>query len=246
MDINHYRSQETEGYEVLYLNSFYTIADSLIYPLLMSPVSKIDDNDIKREKIEIVSGFIDRLANIRTLQNRAITQTSMRNTIYELVKKARNTELAQLRSFLQNKTYEKDGLYHSLQEMNNGSYYHYFYARIWCYLDESLTFLDLLRSRKQSSYVLMPMFNEQDLAEEVESESQVYLIINSVANYCLLRRKDAREYEQLTKVQDKMNYLSTHGEYPELLNKYDSPLTMILERDEAIQKIIENMWGCPL
>lgn len=249
MDINRYRSQETEGYRGLYLNSFYTIADSLIYPLLMSPVSKIDDKEVKREKIGIVSGFIDRLANIRTLQNRAITQTSMRNTIYELVKKTRNAELAQLRSILQdeiNKTYEKDGLYHSLQEMNNGSYYHYFYARIWCYLNESLAFMDLLRSRKQSSYVLTPMFNEQDLSEEVESESQVYLIINSVANYCLLRRKDAREYEQLTKVQDKIKYLTTHGEYPELQNQYDTPLSMILERDEAIQKITENMWGCPL
>jgi len=215
----------------------------------MSPVSKIDDKEVKREKIGIVSGFIDRLANIRTLQNRAITQTSMRNTIYELVKKTRNAELAQLRSILQdeiNKTYEKDGLYHSLQEMNNGSYYHYFYARIWCYLNESLAFMDLLRSRKQSSYVLTSMFNEQDLSEEVESESQVYLIINSVANYCLLRRKDAREYEQLTKVQDKIKYLTTHGEYPELQNQYDTPLTMILERDEALQKITENMWGCPL
>ena len=49
-----------------------------------------------------------------------------------------------------------------------------------------------------------------------------------------------------SKVQDKMNYLSTHGEYPELQSEYDSPLTMILERDEAIQKITENMWGSPL
>ncbi len=249
MDINSYRIQETEGYEVLYLNSFYTIADSLIYPILMSPISKIDEREVVKDKIRVVSSFIDKLANIRTLQNRAITQTSMRNTIYELVKKTRNIEIVQLRAILQdeiNKTCEKDGLYHSLQEMNNGSYYHYFYARIWCHLNKELNFSDLLRSRRQSSYVLMQMFNEQDLSEDVETDSQVYLLINSVANYCLMRRKDAREYEQLTKIQEKMNYLTLHGEYPELHSKFDSPLTMILERDEAFQKITKNMWGSPL
>ena len=49
-----------------------------------------NDNEIKIK--------VDKLANIRTLQNRVITQTSIRNTIYELVKKIRGVGKNELKS----------------------------------------------------------------------------------------------------------------------------------------------------
>ncbi len=247
MNINGYKTTETAGFNTLYLNSFYTIADSLLYPLLMAPISKIDREEVIGEKINIVSSFIDRLANIRTLQNRAITQTSLRNTIYELVKKTRNINSIQLRDILQeelNKVVEKNEIYRFLKEMNNGNYYHYFYARIWNYLNNELQFGELLRSRKQTSYVLTPMFNERDFTGSPEMETYTFLLVNSVANYCLMRRREAKEYEKLSTAKEKMDYLLQNGEFPELDDtSATSPQALIEARDTALQRIAGEIWA---
>ena len=246
MDINRYKCNETNGYNILYLNNFYTIADSLMYPLLMAPISKIDDNDTRRDKLIITADFVDKLANIRTLQNRVITQTSIRNTIYELVKKIRGVGKNELKSILQeelNKTIGKEGGYRTLKDMNNGNYYHYFYARIWHYLNEELIFSELLRSRKQTSLVLIPIFNDQDLQVDNNSEAYRYVLVYSVANYCLMRRRDAREYEQLITVDEKMKFLRCHGDFPELRGEsWSTPQSLIEKRDNALQEITENLW----
>ena len=247
MNINGYKTSETEGFSTLYLNSFYTIADSLLYPLLMAPISKIDREEVIGEKITIVSSFVDRLANIRTLQNRAITQTSLRNTIYELVKKTRNVNSIQLRDILQeelNKVVEKNEIYRFLKEMNNGNYYHYFYARIWNYLNNELQFGELLRSRKQTSYVLIPMFNERDFTGNPEMETYTFLLVNSVANYCLMRRREVKEYEKLSTAKEKMDYLLQNSELPELDDKsVTSPQALIEARDAALQRIAGQIWS---
>ena len=247
MNINGYKTSETSGFKTLYLNNFYTIADSLLYPLLMAPISKIDREEVINEKINIVSSFIDRLANIRTLQNRAITQTSLRNTIYELVKKCRNIGSIQLNEILQeelNKVVEKNDVYRFLKEMNNGNYYHYFYARIWNYLNCELQFGELLRSRKQTSYVLIPMFNERDFTGSPEMETYTFMLVNSVANYCLMHRREAKEYEKFASTKDKMDYLLQNGEFPELDNiGATTPQALIEARDSALQRIAGQIWS---
>lgn len=251
MDISQYKHEETGTFNILYISNFYTIADSLMYPLLMAPISKIDSHDVRDEKLLLVASFIDKLANIRSLQNRAITQTSIRNTIYELVKKTRGVELSQLKEILQDelsRIIEKDSIYRNLKEMNDGNYFHYFYARIWNYLDGSLLFADLLRSRKQSSYVLVPMFSEQDLSiNGGVADSYRYLLVNSVANYCLMRRREVKEYEQKVLTIDKLKFLTEHVSFPELsLDHIDSPQFLIEERDRAISKLADDIWGSGL
>lgn len=245
-----YKNSETEGFKTLYLNNFYTIADSLLYPLLMASVSKIDDEDVIKEKINIGASFIDKLANIRTLQNRTITQTSLRNTIYELVKKIRNVGSSQLRELLQdelNKVIEKGDVYRTMKEMNNGNYYHYFFARLWSYLDNSLTFSELLRSRKQSSYVLVPLFNEKDFGNNPDMETYTYILINSVANYCLMRRKTAKDYEKISTIGEKLSFLGENVEFPELVGvSINNPHSLIEDRDSAIKNIAEKMWSVVL
>ena len=228
MDISRYKREETDPFRILYINNFYTIADSLMYPLLMAPISKIDSYDVRNEKLLLVASFIDK---------------------YELVKKTRGVELSQLREVLRdelNRTIEKDSIYRNLKEMNNGNYFHYFYARILSHLNESAPFADLLRSRKQSSYLLVPMFSEQDLTMNGVADSYRYLLVNSVANYCLMRRRDAKEYEQKVLTIDKLNYLSNHVVFHELaspLSYIESPQSLIEERDRAIYRLTEEIWG---
>jgi uncharacterized protein with ParB-like and HNH nuclease domain len=118
-----YKNKYYEDFESLYISNFYTIADSLAYPLFLSPVSKIDDEESMNEKIHVVNKFIDCYTVFRTFQNKAITQSSIRNYIYDLVKEIRNNDSSDLRSILRSKLEEVAGQtsvpFESLHPMNN-------------------------------------------------------------------------------------------------------------------------------
>ena len=87
------------------------------------------------------------------------------------------------------------------------------------------------------------MFTEQDISMGVGSETCSYLLTYSVANYCLMRRRTAKEYERLTSVNDKMNFLYQHAEFPELngLN-YSTALELIEERNNALGMLVSEIW----
>jgi uncharacterized protein with ParB-like and HNH nuclease domain len=96
-----YKNKCSAGFENIYISNAYPIADSLSYPLLISPISKIDEYDVIKEKINLVGKFIDIYANNRTIQGKAITQSSIRYSIYELVKSIRNADLITLKEKLE-------------------------------------------------------------------------------------------------------------------------------------------------
>lgn len=235
------------GMELFYINSFWTIADSLAFPLLMAPVRKIDDNTAIDRKLVDVARYIDCFANVRTLQNRNITQTSIRNNIFELVKKIRNVDIDTLEDTLleeSSKIMKEGEMMRPFQMMNNINYYHYFYARIWYALNPEQDFLSLLRSRKQSSYILVRMFLPEDLLLD-ENDPTLSILPDSIANYCLLKRNNVREYETIQPVSEKMSYLFSAGCFPEIscLNRVVSPVELIEQRDNAIREIARELWA---
>lgn len=237
----------TEGLELLHINSFWTIADSLAFPLLMAPLRKIDDNSTIDRKLNAVIQYIDKFANARTLQNRNITQTSIRNTVFELVKKIRNVELSALEEMLSEesvKIMKEEELIKPFQVMNNINYYHFFYARIWYYLNSNQDFVGLLRSRKQSSYILVQVFTPEDFALD-ENDPLISILPNSIANYILLKRNDARVYETLSSVDEKVSYLISSGCFPEMpcITTDMSPIGIIGQRDNAIREIARELWA---
>lgn len=240
------KSEFDRGMELLYINSFWTIADSLAFPLLMAPVRKIDDNMAIDRKLSDVARYIDCFANVRTLQNRNITQTSIRNTIFELVKKIRNVDIDTLEDTLceeSSKIMKEGEMIRPFQMMNNFNYYHYFYARIWYALNSDLDFLSLLRSRKQSSYILVRMFLPEDFLLD-ENDPMLSILPDSIANYCLLKRNNAREYEAIKSFGEKISYLYSNGCFPEIdcLNTNLSPVELIERRDNAIREVARELW----
>lgn len=185
-----YKNRSIDGFENLYISNAYPLADSLTYPLLMSPISKIDENKIIDEKIQLVSKFIDIYTNNRTIQSKAITQSSIRYYIYDLVKAVRNNDIGSLKEKLQIEIERSSSSpylsFLNLHNMNNWGYYHYFFARILFYLDfDRCDFKDLLRNRKQNSLVLYRIETPND----VDDVTWIHYL-NSVAGYCLVRRYD--------------------------------------------------------
>lgn len=242
-----YKMVANAPFELLYVNNFYTIADSLTYPLYMSAVTKTDDEVETDRKIGIVAKYIDQFTNIRTLTHKSITQSTIRNLIYETVKAIRNMGSGDLQQYFDTEVERMLGgnekFFERLQPMNNWDYFQYFFARLLYWLSNGKgDFKDLLRSRKQSSYVLYRIFTDEDLDQEENPAVVAYL--NSVANYCLVRRRDVDALELLDneqKLQKLMadGYLSEMGED----SKDYSMLQFIQERDKVIGGLTEKIWG---
>ncbi len=207
--IYQHRYFQYETLPSLYITSQYCIADSLYMPLLMAPITKLDDKETAYSKLTIVDNFIDRFVNMRSLNGRTITQTAIRSSLYDLIKEIRDSDISDLIEKLRNyKSSElgsiDDSIFlHALPT----NYLHYFFARVKYYRNNSkYSFASYLRSRKQKSYVLFQIFKYSDFSDEEMKDKYTYL--QSLCNYCLVRRPDV----------DKLNNSSKEGRIATLIN----------------------------
>ncbi|HVV55645.1 MAG TPA: DUF262 domain-containing protein [Mucilaginibacter sp.] len=245
-----YKNVFVEEFEGLYVANFYPIADSLFFPLMLSSVLKIDEDVIINEKIRTVGKFIDCYVNSRTISNKSITQSTIRNPMYELIKSIRNSNLESLREKLFNELDRSSsdlGLLQPLHQMDNWGYYHYFFARILYFLNAfDCDFSELMRSRKQSSLVLFRIFNADERPEIIEN-GHWELIINSVANFCLVRRHDLQIIETKRKPDSKLYYLIKQGYFPEMDDtKIADYIDFLNSRDSIIRSIASDIWAFEL
>jgi len=247
-----YKNNYDEDFQNLYVTNFYPIADSLFFPLMLSSVLKIDDEPIVTEKINLVGKFIDCYVNLRSIFSKAITQSTIRNPMYDLIKTIRNLEINPLRIRL-DKDLDRNvndlNLLPILFQMDNWGYYHYFFARILYYLNtHDCDFSELMRNRKQSSLVLSRIFEVIDKPIEVDDTSWE-ILTNSVANFCLVRRYDLEVIESKRKAETKFMYLVKQGYLPEMDEnaiKSKSPLELITLRDFVIKDIASKIWNFDL
>lgn len=76
--------------EYLFYIDYYGIAYSLSYPLLMAPIKLSDDEKVINQKLNIVARFIETFTVYRAVNYRTLAQSSIRYTIYSLVKEIRD------------------------------------------------------------------------------------------------------------------------------------------------------------
>lgn len=103
MQIIEYRTKSNARDPMFNIVSNYCIADSLYMPLMMASVQKSDNQVTIDHKLEAVNRFVDRFINIRTLTRKSVTQTSIRDYIFEIVKEIRNKDEDQVFSILEMK-----------------------------------------------------------------------------------------------------------------------------------------------
>lgn len=228
----------------LNLVSNYCIADSLYIPLLMAPICKVDETEKIKEKIEQINMFVDSFINIRTLSGRSVTQSTIRDTIYDLVKEIRNLSIDELEEVLKSKYKPLDELYDKMVLGNySPAYMHYFLARIKFNDQPEPSFESLLRSRKHDSYVLYQIIQNSDYDNNETRDyisNQTNLV--SVANYCLVRRYDLESLNSLPKGK-RIKFLEEKG-YIEKFDKYignDDLFFWKLRNDDFMSKI-KRIW----
>lgn len=249
LKINSYKKNYNVDFKYLYINNFYPLADSLTYPIFLSPIEKIDDEVIINKKINIVSRFIDIYTNIRALSGRTLVQSSIRNSMYELIKSIRNINIETLTELLNHEIDKSlnrpNSPFTILHTMDNWGYYHYFYARILFFLECEHNFNELIRNRKQSSYILIQICQEDEIIDTFQDSFYEKRLI-SVANFCLIRRYHLQDFIQIKSIDKKLSFLIKNKYLPEMKNEFKAKehiFNFIERRDSVLRNLTNQIWN---
>lgn len=258
----------TEGLETLYLSSYWSIANSLAYPLMMAPISKLDDEETIIEKLNIVSKFLDVFTVSRVINNRSITQTAIRYTIYSLVKDIRGKDVDELRTTLKAKLAGPDSIENIVNyfyQYDNRKFIHYLFARIVYYLqttyaEEDIDFDNLMPSRRRNRYVLAPIvdYDYSVYGENFAGEDELFQAYRLLGNHILIQNMVAEEFNQIPTI-EKLSLLENQNLLASTLvnNKDNSgntqlfPLTTInyetlKMRTSEIAQLAKEIWDIDL
>ncbi|MGC8541532.1 MAG: DUF262 domain-containing protein [Phycisphaerae bacterium] len=103
LDILEAQKVEKPGWEHVFYQHKWGIADSLSFPLMLAPLKSTDLPDVMRQKINEVARYIETFAVRRSINFKKFGASSIRYTMYSLVKELRGQNLDSLRSLLQRK-----------------------------------------------------------------------------------------------------------------------------------------------
>ena len=106
LDILEAQKEETAGLEHVFYHHHWGIADSLGFPLMLAPLKSSDSSEVTRQKINEVARFMETFAVRRSINFRKFGASSIRYTMYSLVKELRGKSLDELRVTLRNKLSE--------------------------------------------------------------------------------------------------------------------------------------------
>jgi Uncharacterized conserved protein len=238
----------TEGLETLYLSSHWSIAKSLSYPLMMAPISTLDDEETIISKLNIVSKFLDIFTVSRVVNYRSITQTSIRYTIYSLVKEIRNKDIQELRLLLKNKllgsTENIDNIISYNYQYDNRKFIHYLFARMTFYVEKyynqrQVFFDELMPSRRKNRYILAPIvdYDYEEYKNNFKDEDEFFQAFRLLGNHILIQNVIAEDFNS-DKTINKLKFLESYkrieGEYKsEVWNSTTLGLSQVQELDYA-------------
>ena len=92
---------------VFYINR-WGIANSLSYPLLLAPLKTTDSSEIVNEKMDLVARYIETFVVRRSVNFRKFASSSIRYTMYTLVKEIRRKDVSDLKAILKRKLDEME------------------------------------------------------------------------------------------------------------------------------------------
>jgi len=129
-----------DGLEHIYYISKWGIANTLSYPLMLAPLRPDDSTEIIENKIALVAKYIEIFVVRRSVNFRKFSASSIRYTMYSLVKDIRGLSLESLRMILTEKLDEMDEHWDGVKAFRlhgqNANFTKFFLSRLTGYVDE--------------------------------------------------------------------------------------------------------------
>lgn len=127
----------TDGFEHLYYNNYNNF--TLQYPLILSSIKLDDTDDEINSKIKLVSRFIDSFIVLRAINRRTLGYSAIKYTIFNLIKRLRNTYAEDLTQILKEEISNMDeklsGNNDLILHYQNKRFIHFLLARITNYIE---------------------------------------------------------------------------------------------------------------
>ncbi|ASP39596.1 hypothetical protein CHH28_13350 [Bacterioplanes sanyensis] len=131
----------TGGLEHVFYIQRWGIATSLSYPLLLAPLTLHDDESVVVQKLNLVARYIETFVVRRSVNFRKFASSSIRYTMYTLVKEIRGKDLESLRSLLQGKLDAMDETWSGMDNFRlhgqNKRFVKFLLARITAYIEQA-------------------------------------------------------------------------------------------------------------
>lgn len=127
--------------EYVYYIQRWGIANSLSYPLLLASLEKTDSAALVEKKINLVAKYIEIFVVRRSINFKKFSSSSIRYTMYTLVKEVRNKSLTELHAILAQKLNAMEQTWDGLQTFRlhgqNRRFVKYLLSRISAFIDKN-------------------------------------------------------------------------------------------------------------
>jgi hypothetical protein len=217
LDILDAQKEEKPGWEHVFYHCNWGIADSLSFPLMLAPLNSTDSPDVTRQKINEVARFMETFAVRRSINFRKFGASSIRYTMYSLVKELRGKDIAALRTLLDGKLNEMEETWDGLSEFRlhgmNRYFVKYLLSRITGFIEQqsgaSTSFSTYFASPGTKPYevehIWADKFNEH--RDEFEQQHEFESYRNRIGDLVLLPQGTNQSYGAMSYAQKVDHYL---------------------------------------
>jgi len=130
----------SNGLEHIYYISKWGIANTLSYPLMLAPLNSNDSPETVNQKMVLVAKYIEVFVVKRSVNFRKFSASSIRYTMYSLVKEIRGKSLEELKIILEEKLNEMDETWEGVKNYRlhgqNANFTKFFLSRLTGYVEE--------------------------------------------------------------------------------------------------------------
>lgn len=206
--------------------SHWGIAESLQNPMLLASINFEDDDDTIIKKVDFVSRFIETFTVRRAINYRKFGQTSIKYTMFNIIKLIRSNDISALAINLSNEI-EKipenwDGVWEFGLHGQNGKFVKHLLSRITSYLDNLVgkdttyvTYHHPNGRQFEIEHIWANKFNEHK--DEFEQENDFQNWRNSVGALLLLPQGTNQSFSS-DKYEDKLEHYLKENTYAQTLH----------------------------
>ncbi|CAK3828541.1 DUF262 domain-containing protein [Vibrio crassostreae] len=219
------------------------IASSLSYPLMLAPLKTTDSVDLANQKMNLVAKYIDIFCVRRSVNFRNFSASSIRYTMYNLVKEIRNKDYSELVEIFDKKLSEMDEQWNGFEWFRlhgqNGRFVKYLLSRLSGYVDglagENTDFATYYHATNGKPYEIEHLWanNFDNHRDEFEQLNEFNDARNSIGALVLLPRGTNQSYSDKPYTEKVEHYIKEN-----LLVKSLHPLAY--ENNPNFNKLISN------
>lgn len=193
------------------------IATSLSYPLMLAPLKTTDTIELANTKMNLVAKYIEIFCVRRSINFRTFSASSIRYTMYNLVKEIRDKDIEELRLIFIKKLSEMDEQWDGFDSFRlhgqNGRFVKYLLSRISGYVDElaglSSNFMTYYHATNGKPYEIEHLWanNFEAHRDEFDQINDFILMRNSIGALVLLPRGTNQSYSNKPYVEKLQHYI---------------------------------------